>query len=558
MFQARDVPELRSQSTTAPNTPEPEPEMMVDTIEVNGDFARLIPQNRLAQEAFNEVVLNMKDVNADFSSHAAKFIHVDDLRSEELVSFSESDSSNTGTNTGVSLWTGFYRLNLNLLPGKPLLGWIIGTGRDIRPADFVICKQGAHHVHGRHARLTYHEVSGALLIQSDKRLIIIDGKDNIVNDKKALLDKKTGITIGDLSYVFEYTNLNKRIYFDQLNRLRQQLHNASNLPSFLDPTPSAKDFVLNDYLIKDAFAQGSTCSVHIAIHRTFGKYLVAKKVHRNNRNQQRIKAEVEILKSFEPHPRICQLQEVIYPGKDQSVNHVEVVDEVYMMFSSVAEENLGNIIKSGTTLPDQVRITIFQQCISGVVFIHQQGVMHRDLKPANIGLLSIDPPKAILLDFGVATRESESNDHYAGTIPYLAPEIIALKNGTARRFYNKSADIWSLGVTAFQLIYGELRIWTQINKKVYEQLHSRLTSTLGDDKKIGNFKQLAAKMMKWESGDRITASQALKDQLFLTGEGERTDKASIDMARKRRQGEGERVVGGDREEADNAKHIRFT
>lgn len=301
MFQARDVPELRSQSTTAPNTPEPEPEMMVDTIEVNGDFARLIPQNRLAQEAFNEVVLNMKDVNADFSSHAAKFIHVDGLRSKELVSFSESDSSNTGTNTGVSLWTGFYRLNLNLLPGKPLLGWIIGTGRDIRPADFIICKQGAHHVHGRHARLTYHEVSGALLIQSDKRLIIIDGKDNIVNDKKALLDKKTGITIGDLSYVFEYTNLNKRIYFDQLNRLRQQLHNASNLPSFLDPTPSAKDFVLNDYLIKDAFAQGSTCSVHIAIHRTFGKYLVAKKVHRNNRNQQRIKAEVEILKSFEPH-----------------------------------------------------------------------------------------------------------------------------------------------------------------------------------------------------------------------------------------------------------------
>lgn len=274
---------------------------MLDTIEVNGDFARLIPQNRLAREAFNEIILKIKDVNAGFSSHAAKFIHVDGLKSEEPCSFSESDSVNPDTNTAISLWTGFYRLNLNLLPGNPLLGWIIGTGRDLRPADFVICKQGPHHVHGRHARFTYHEVSGALLIQSDKRPIIIDGKDNIVNNRKALLDKKTGITIGDLSYVFEYTNLNKSIYFDQLNRLRQQLPNASNLPSFVDPTPSAKDFIINDYLIKDAFAQGSTCSVHIAIHRTVGSYLVAKKVHRNNRNQQRIKTEVEILKSLEPH-----------------------------------------------------------------------------------------------------------------------------------------------------------------------------------------------------------------------------------------------------------------
>ncbi|TGO59300.1 hypothetical protein BELL_1252g00020 [Botrytis elliptica] len=556
MSQALGIP--RSQSITAPNTPEPEPEMMVDTIEVNGDFARLIPQNRLAQEAFNEIVLKMKDVNAGFSSHAAKFIHVDGLRSEEPVSFSESDSVNTGTDTGTSLWTGFYRLNLNLLPGNPLLGWIIGTGRDLRPADFVICKQGAHHVHGRHARLTYHEVSGALLIQSDKRSIIIDGKDNIVNNRKALLDKKTGITLGDLSYVFEYTNLNKTIYFDQLNRFRQQLPNASDLPSFVDPTPSAKDFILNDYLIKDAFAQGSTCSVHIAIHRTVGSYLVAKKVHRNNRNQQRIKAEVEILKSFEPHPRICQLQEVIYPGKDQNVNHMEVVDEVYMMFSSVAEENLGNIIKSGTTLPDQIRITIFQQCISGVAFIHQQGVMHRDLKPANIGLLSVNPPKAILLDFGVATRESESNDHYAGTIPYLAPEIIALKNNTARRFYNISADIWSLGVTVFQLIHGELRIWEQINKKTYEQAHSRLANTSGDDEKMKDFKRLVGRMMKWESRERITASRALEDQLFLREEGERSNKEAIDVAGKRRQGEGERIVDGYREEVDGAKHVRVT
>jgi serine/threonine protein kinase len=56
--------------------------------------------------------------------------------------------------------------------------------------------------------------------------------------------------------------------------------------------------------------------------------------------------------------------------------------------------------------------------------------MHRDIKPENI-LASAAPIRGVIIDFGCATWEKTSKDHMKGTIRYLAPEIIALKEKTA-------------------------------------------------------------------------------------------------------------------------------
>jgi serine/threonine protein kinase len=53
--------------------------------------------------------------------------------------------------------------------------------------------------------------------------------------------------------------------------------------------------------------------------------------------------------------------------------------------------------------------------------------MHRDIKPGNI-VVQRASPKAVIIDFGAATAKTQSRDHMSGTIPYLAPEIIALKS----------------------------------------------------------------------------------------------------------------------------------
>ena len=76
--------------------------------------------------------------------------------------------------------------------------------------------------------------------------------------------------------------------------------------------------------------------------------------------------------------------------------------------------------------------------------MHQtKNVAHLDIKAANLLLDSKLNLK--LSDFGFATCENiEQLDEYAGTRPYMAPEIIE-----GEVFDGRKADIFSLGVLLF-------------------------------------------------------------------------------------------------------------
>lgn len=76
----------------------------------------------------------------------------------------------------------------------------------------------------------------------------------------------------------------------------------------------------------------------------------------------------------------------------------------------------------------------------------------RDLKPDNV-LLDANG-HAHLSDFNVATQLSEKKPlrwSKAGSLAYMAPEILA-KNG-----YSTSVDWWSLGITAYELLFGKVK-----------------------------------------------------------------------------------------------------
>ncbi len=97
------------------------------------------------------------------------------------------------------------------------------------------------------------------------------------------------------------------------------------------------------------------------------------------------------------------------------------------------------------------RLSLFEQMLEGLAFLHAEGCMHRDIKPDNV-LASSSPLRAVIIDFGCATWDKTSKDHMKGTIRYLAPEIIALKENTSTRNsgYDMSADVWSMGLTAYE------------------------------------------------------------------------------------------------------------
>jgi serine/threonine protein kinase len=150
--------------------------------------------------------------------------------------------------------------------------------------------------------------------------------------------------------------------------------------------------------------------------------------------------------------------------------------------------------------------------LEALAFLHAEGCMHRDIKAENI-LASDSPLKAIIIDFGCATWERTSKDHLKGTIRYLAPEIIALKEKTAppNTTYDVSADVWGMGLTAYELIHSSRVKFGRISRKVYDEelLPKIATSRIYSMDSPGNWASaLIREMLHWDPRSRIKAEQA--------------------------------------------------
>ena len=88
--------------------------------------------------------------------------------------------------------------------------------------------------------------------------------------------------------------------------------------------------------------------------------------------------------------------------------------------------------------------------------IHAKGVIHKDLKPQH---MIRDARGAIkLIDFGISTELAQERsrvvdpDRLEGTLAYLPPE----QTGRVNRVVDRRSDLYSLGVSFFELLTGQL------------------------------------------------------------------------------------------------------
>jgi len=87
---------------------------------------------------------------------------------------------------------------------------------------------------------------------------------------------------------------------------------------------------------------------------------------------------------------------------------------------------------------------------------HRQGLIHKDVKPANA--LVDDAGHAWLTGFGIASRLPRERqapappEIIAGTLAYMSPE----QTGRMNRSVDSRSDLYSLGVTLYQMLTGAL------------------------------------------------------------------------------------------------------
>lgn len=141
------------------------------------------------------------------------------------------------------------------------------------------------------------------------------------------------------------------------------------------------------------------------------------------------------------HPRIVQFVS-FYSDHQFRFNFI-----FELMSHGTLRESLLRYAKNGKKFSQDGLLMRFMDITSGLTYLHKNGIIHRDLKPENI-LVSEDN-RLKISDFGLATsidKQFSSYQTWAGTKAYMAPEV------RQRLPYDKSVDVWSLGVIFLEMI----------------------------------------------------------------------------------------------------------
>ena len=211
----------------------------------------------------------------------------------------------------------------------------------------------------------------------------------------------------------------------------------------MDPMTFSPGQIVGDYKVEGLLGQGGLGAVYRATH-LISQRAEAMKVLLPEQTgtpdmMERFRREIQLLATLN-HPHIAALH-----------NAFALDGQLIMMMELVEGEDLKSCSRR-IRMPLPGLIEAAAQVLSALEYAHARGVTHRDIKPANIMISASAGVK--VLDFGIAISQQSSELTAAGSLigspTHMSPEQIRGEKATAQ------SDIYSLGVTLYELIAGQL------------------------------------------------------------------------------------------------------
>lgn len=193
------------------------------------------------------------------------------------------------------------------------------------------------------------------------------------------------------------------------------------------------------YNIQDILGKGGMSTVYKGVHRYINMPVVIKVLRHD------MAMNPDFYNKFkEDAMKIVQLNHE---------NIVTVFDiaglyrTIFIFREYLEGEPLHKILDKTPQQPLNRVVEFLLQICSGLACSHEQGLIHQGIKPTNIFILPKDQVK--LIDFGLAFPRGSIDVSLGERVQYMSPEQIEGER------LDERTDIYSLGITAFEMITGQ-------------------------------------------------------------------------------------------------------
>jgi len=245
----------------------------------------------------------------------------------------------------------------------------------------------------------------------------------------------------------------------------------------------------------------------------YGKVYRAK----NSKNNETVAIKVVPLEKFNQVPKLEEfttneiktLSRINNPNVVKFIEMLKTANNMYLVYEYCDGGTLEDILQRKHHLSEAEAIKIFQQLVNAFKAIYKENILHRDLKPSNI-LFHNNVVK--VADFGFCKKMSSSNEltfTMVGSPIYMAPEIL-------KGFpYNIKADIWSLGVVLYEMLFG---VCPYEDKTLSGLIHKLDTQSLVIPREVNyisqNVENLLRKMLTLDYKQRIDWEELLNYPIY--------------------------------------------
>ena len=190
---------------------------------------------------------------------------------------------------------------------------------------------------------------------------------------------------------------------------------------------------------------------------------------------------LERIKKEEEFTKLCSSENTVKLNR-------RIETEDYIIFElEYCEESLDKYLCGNGEL--KYNKIFFKEIVQGMAkalkTLHDKGIMHRDIKPANIYYKVDESSQKNIVklgDFGCAIYIKDNVSDSIGSFMYSAPEMAKDLE------YDEKIDLWSLGVTLFELYFGVLPYGPKANANammnaIYDEKNFIFPKTFKKDEK---------------------------------------------------------------------------